>query len=585
MKRIGIALLASVSLAGLSHAADLPTTKGPPAPAPNCYASFWSWLNSSASDCPLSYYGITLYGTLDVNYGYQEWGAPKSSSADKLQYGIRSNAYEHIWQAGYNGLSSNVLGLKMNEDLAPIGLAGWSLVGVLEAGINPYNGLFFNGPTVVWPTSIRRSSNGLVTLNGKSFYFQNQKTNLDSSRAGQWDNSQGYVGIANRTWGTLTFGRTNSLTYDSQSAYDPMGGAPAFSLLGFSSSFAGDGDTEIVRINTALTYKVAIPNVAGVFNTVRLAGQYQIGGYGVGNGAMTHYEGQAGFDWGNFSFDGILAWAKDAVSLSTFNGGSLGQCGLTGPSAPWYIKVNNVCYDTNNVLKATLSNNFGAELMGSYKWDRFKFFGGYIYARQSNPSDDFFSGFQTIYPGISVPGGTYNYLTAPILRRDLGQRFQLQQGPADGVDRREMVGSGRVAPRLRRARSRRRLLLSKPEQLQLRLRRERRHGCHGVHRRRRLHQQQQMRGQPGRYRFPGRLAAGQAGRHLRRHHDHQRLRRARQRLFSSDPGFQRKDFHQPPRSAHAELRPDDRHPHPVLTADVETKAAAALGLAVLSFPD
>ena len=151
--------------------------------------------------------------------------------------------------------------------------------------------------------------------------------------------------------------------------------------------------------------------MAGVFNTVRLAGQYQIGGYGVGNGAMTHYEGQAGFDWGNFSFDGILAWAKDAVSLSTFNGGSLGQCGLTGPSAPWYIKVNNVCYDTNSVLKATLSNNFGAELMGSYKWDRFKFFGGYIYARQSNPSDDFFSGFQTIYPGISVPGGTYNFLT------------------------------------------------------------------------------------------------------------------------------------------------------------------------------
>jgi predicted porin len=411
MKRLGIVLAATVCLAGLAQAADLPTKKeAAPAPKPNCWSGFWTWLNSTASDCPISAYGITFYGTLDVGYGYQEWGAPRSASADKLQYGIRSNAYEHIWQATYANLGSDVLGLKMKEDLAPLGLPGWSLVGVLEAGFNPYNGMFYNGPRSLADVNTTNSS-GLVTINGKNFYYQNQKTNLDSSRAGQWDNSQGYAGISSPTWGTLTFGRTNSLTYDTQSAYDPNAGSPAFSLLGFSSSFPGYGDTEIVRINTALTYKLAIPNVAGVFNTVRLAGQAQIGGYGVGNGAMAHYEAQAGFDWGNFSFDGVLAWAKDAVSLSTFNGGSLGQCGATGPYAPWYIKVNNVCYNSNDVLRATLSNNFGAQLTASYKWDRFKFFGGYLYARQSNPSDDFFTGFQTIYPGIFVPGGTYNYLT------------------------------------------------------------------------------------------------------------------------------------------------------------------------------
>src|SRR5208283_2038563 len=291
-----------------------------------------------------------------------------------------------IWQAGYNGLSTSVVGLKMKEDLAPLGLAGWSLVGVLEAGVNPYTGTFFNGPRSLADVNTTNNT-GLVTINGKNYYYQFQKTNLDSSRAGQWDNSQGYAGISNATWGTLTFGRTNSLTYDSMAAYDPMGGSPAFSLIGFSSSFPGYGDTEIVRINTALTYKLAIPNVAGIFNTVRLAGQAQIGGYGVGNGATSHYEAQGGFDWGNFSFDGILAWAQNAVSLSTFNGGSLGQCGLTGPYAPWYIKVNGVCSDTNDVLKATLSNNFGTELMASYKWDRFKFYLGDIYARQSNPSD------------------------------------------------------------------------------------------------------------------------------------------------------------------------------------------------------
>ena len=49
--------------------------------------------------------------------------------------------------------------------------------------------------------------------------------------------------------------------------------------------------------------------------------------------------------------------------------------------------------------------------MASYKWDRFKFYGGYIYASSSNPSDDFLTGFKTIYPGIIVPGGTYNFVT------------------------------------------------------------------------------------------------------------------------------------------------------------------------------
>ena len=276
------------------------------------------------------------------------------------------------------------------------------MIGVLEAGVNPYTGMFFNGPRSLADVNTTNNT-GLVTIGGKKYYYQFQRTNLNSSRAGQWDNSQGYAGISSPIWGTLTFGRTNSLSFDSLAAYDPNGGSPAFSLLGFSNSFPGYGDTEDVRINTALTYKLAIPHVAGIFDTVRLAGQAQIGGYGVGNGSMQHFEAQAGFDYGNFSFDGILSWAKDAASLSTFNGGSLGQCGLTGPYASWSIKVNSVCYDTNDVLKATLSNNFGAELMASYKWDRFKFYGGYLYAKQSNPSDAYSSGFTTMYPGIFVP--------------------------------------------------------------------------------------------------------------------------------------------------------------------------------------
>ena len=97
MKRLAILLLATVGFASLARAADLPTTKAPAAaPKPNCWESVWTWLNTSADDCPIGAYGITLYGTLDVGVGYQEWGAFRNPSADKLNYGLNKSGHEHI---------------------------------------------------------------------------------------------------------------------------------------------------------------------------------------------------------------------------------------------------------------------------------------------------------------------------------------------------------------------------------------------------------------------------------------------------------------------------------------------------------
>ena len=76
MKRLAIAL-AAAAFASLAHAADLPTTKASEKAKPNCFASFWTWFNASASDCPLSAYGITLYGTLDLNATYLHEGVDK----------------------------------------------------------------------------------------------------------------------------------------------------------------------------------------------------------------------------------------------------------------------------------------------------------------------------------------------------------------------------------------------------------------------------------------------------------------------------------------------------------------------------
>ena len=114
------------------------------------------------------------------------------------------------------------------------------------------------------------------------------------------------------------------------------------------------------------------------------------------------YQGQLGADFGPLSLDGIVSWAKDAVSLSSFSGANVAEVGHTGQ---WFIDVNDAYYDPNSVLKATLSNNFGVELLSKYRWDKVTFYGGYIYARLSNPSDDYLTGFPTMAQGIFIPPG------------------------------------------------------------------------------------------------------------------------------------------------------------------------------------
>jgi predicted porin len=274
-----------------------------------------------------------------------------------------------------------VIGLKMKEEFLPY---GWSLIGVIEAGVNPYSGMFDNGPRSLADNNLRPANN-----------YPWQTANFDGSRAGQWDNSQGYLGISNPVYGTLTFGRTNALSLDLTSAYDPVA-STAFSSLGFSAAFAAFGTSPSARANTAFTYRLTYQNF-------RAAVQAQIGGYGVGNATNGMYQGQLGFDFGALSVDGVLSWAKDAVSLSTF-GGSNDSC-LTPVNC--FINVNNQYFDPNSVLKATLSNNFGGELVARYKWDPFTFYGGWIYARLMDPSDDYLTGFQTISQGIFVPPGFF----------------------------------------------------------------------------------------------------------------------------------------------------------------------------------
>ena len=76
----------------------------------------------------------------------------------------------------------------------------------------------------------------------------------DSSRWG-WLAGQIYTGVSSPLYGTLTFGRQNSPLLDATTAYDPMGGSYAFSVIGNSGKTCGDGDTETCRMTTAIKYR------------------------------------------------------------------------------------------------------------------------------------------------------------------------------------------------------------------------------------------------------------------------------------------------------------------------------------------
>jgi predicted porin len=361
LNRLLLASAVGLLAIGAAQAADLPTKKTAPAPAaPNCYASFGSWLDSSPADCPLSLYGVTVYGAIDVGGGYE-------TNASRLNKDYPQGVQELInktnnggrWQLVPNGLSQSNVGVKIKEEIVP----NWFIVGDVNFGFDPYSLQFANGPR------------SLVDNNHDA--LANQTSNSDSSRSTDWDNTRAFLGVNNTTLGTLTAGRQYAFSNDLVNNYDPFGGSYAFSMIGNSSTFvAGTGDTETARYNTSVKYQVA-------YNGFRAGALTQIGGWNDGNGAQSAYQFDLGGDYAGFSVDAIYAYAKDAVKLSTYNGAT--------PTL-----------DPSDTLKATLANVNAGVIAAKYKWNALTVYGGYEYARLSNPSDAYGA-----TAAGAAPNGTY----------------------------------------------------------------------------------------------------------------------------------------------------------------------------------
>jgi predicted porin len=365
LERLWRPVVLALALISSASAADLPTTKSPQpeSSAPSCFSSPWDYLKASVRDCPLRYGPFTLYGTLDGGVGYEQWGARLGAYSDKPNYAIQRNSGDAHWLWSPNALSTSTIGVRLSQKIGE----NWEIVGAVEAGFNPYTLRLINGPQ-------SQADNNLYTP-------PNQRTAFDTARAGTWDNGQGFVGLSNPTYGTLTFGRTTLLSMSALSAYDPVASV-AFSQLGFTALYATFGASPTSRINTAFTYRLT-------YQGFRVAAQAQVGGYDQDNAASEQYQAQIGTDFKGFSFDANVGYAKNALTFQSFGG-------ATTP----------VGYNPYSIVRATAMNTGGVELLGRYEWEKFKFYVGYIHSVTVNPSNPYYpNGLSTIAQGISVPPG------------------------------------------------------------------------------------------------------------------------------------------------------------------------------------
>ncbi len=321
---LGASLLAGALAVGSAAQAQTTTASAPPAPA----------------DESLTWHGITLYGIVDLDFQYENHGAPFSnyfiSGGSDI---VQKNSNNAVSGFTSNGMSQSRVGLQGKE---PLHFMDWSGVFKLETYFNPASG------------QITDALKSVAQNNGRA--LDAQSTNIDSSIAGQ-PFEQAFVGMSSPTWGTFTFGRQNSTLADLIAKYDPQQTSYAFSLLGLSGTPAGGGDTQDRRLDSSIKYdghffgSAHCPRRSAQYKTQNSSAEnYAIAGSGE---AFSGYEVAIGAEYAGASVDGFYTKMRDAVSVNTLSTEQLATLPALGLSP-------------NNSLSGTISDNASYGAMASY---------------------------------------------------------------------------------------------------------------------------------------------------------------------------------------------------------------------------
>jgi predicted porin len=321
---------------------------------------------SKAEDSSLTWKGITLYGIVDLGLQYDTHSAPFSDyfppgSASLVQ----KNDYDSPTGLTPSNLSQSRIGISGNEPI----WGDWAGIFRFETFFNPQSGDLSDGLKSV------------ALNNGKA--LTSQSVGVDTSVAGQLFSGVAVVGLSSPTVGTFTFGRNVTLLADGISKYDPMGAAQAFSVIGFSGTAAGGGDTEDRRLDQSVKYYAR-------YDWLHLGAMYQ---FGSSSGSTnTGYQFQVGFDYAGLSMDGYYFKKYDAISVSALSAAQVadlqtGACNAAPAPTP---PAGNPCYSINNSLSGTISDNETYMVTGLYDFGAtvpFKIYAGYEHIAFNNPSN------------------------------------------------------------------------------------------------------------------------------------------------------------------------------------------------------
>jgi predicted porin len=375
------ALAATFVLAHPAQAADPPPAQPASGASPAASASCTSPEEFVTTDCPLTWYGITLYGAYDVGVGWVSHGLPENGYNYEGEALVNRNGNHPQFVVAPNNLSQTGLGIKGKEEFLP----DWFIVFNASTGINPQSGQLANA------SATDTINNGLP----RASYSEA----IDGTRAGQPFNDEYYGGVSSTTFGTVTFGRQRSLGTDAMLAYDPASGAYAFSYIGYNGTMAGGGDTEDSRWDDAFKYRVA-------YGPVHFGAMYKFadgqGGCYSASGSWTattctpetSHNSAYGFDLGgayaNFSSDVVFQHYNQAISVLN------PLLGPTSPSAPYQSTTDSIntnpinganLVGTYNTVYGIVTDNSAIMVAAKYVFDPFKFFAGYEYIRQTNPKN------------------------------------------------------------------------------------------------------------------------------------------------------------------------------------------------------
>jgi predicted porin len=410
VKKSALALILVSAIAGLARAepaADLPTAD-PAAAARSASAACASFEDFVATACPLTWHGITIYGVYDIGVGWVSHGLPENGYNYEGESLVNRNGANSRFVLAPNNLQQTGLGIKGRIEF----MQDWSAVFNASTGINPQSGQLAN----------MAATN--TTNNGLPRYAYSETG--DGARAGQAFNDELYAGASSTYFGTLTFGRQRSLGTDAMLAYDPAGGAYAFSYIGYNGTMAGGGDTEDTRWDEAIKYRLA-------YGPVHFGAMYKFadGSGGCYSAAATWsaatctpeqaHNTAYGFDLGgeydNFSADVVFQHYNQAISVLN---------PLLGPqslAAPYQSTTNSI--NTNTITGANLigtdnteygivTDNTAIMFAAKYTWNPFKFFIGYEHIQQFNPSDPLGVG-ASAQGGYLLSGVEDNNLDSPKL--------------------------------------------------------------------------------------------------------------------------------------------------------------------------